>query len=370
MPSKPRVLLLTVGYGQGHISAATALEEYYASQGWQTLVDDPCEDVYPYVYSITRAYYQFCVRRAPWMWGITYARTDTSDWAKLARGSFLKQITEGLLELLHSWRPDLVLCTYPLYAYMLDSLAEQGKTNVPYAVVVTDALEISKPWMKSHAPIICVPDEYSVRMVMERYGHSTDSVVATGFPVRRAFRKPALLSIPTPDNLRIIYGVYRSVRVVKLQIEALFAAFPLARVTMLGGHQTPRLAEQLRRYIEDGRLLLMSESRDMPSLFSQHHLYIGKTGAATMFEAYASGVPIVANFALPGQEQGNLDLLLRDDAGCWVESEYHLVSTLRDLLDNGAERWLVKRNNMLNRPQRVSGAESVYRLMKERFSLP
>ena len=74
-----RLLVLSIGYGQGHHSAGAAIAEYYSSTGWEARMVDACSEACPFLFRLTQEFYRFCVRRAPWLWGVTYSLTDTAD---------------------------------------------------------------------------------------------------------------------------------------------------------------------------------------------------------------------------------------------------------------------------------------------------
>lgn len=362
------LLLLSVGYGQGHHAAATALAEQFSAQGWSCRVEDVCELFQPVLFRLTQRFYSFCVRRAPWLWGVTYSLTDTANWARMVRRPLFKPLVSDLGGLLQEIKPDLVICTYPLFAYMLDALREQGGRVPPYAVVVTDAREISRPWMQSESPLVLVPDAGSRRMVTERYALSPAAVSASGFPVRRAFAPSPDRVPPTGQELRIVYGAYRQTEGVINDIAAMLGAFPGLRLTVLAGHRMRLLRKYFAADCRNGRLCVLDKTSEMERLLPENHFYIGKAGAATMFECYASLVPVLVNFTLPGQEQGNLELLLEDGAGYHVESTAHLVATLQGLVQNHAAGWKLLCQAMQS-SGRSGGAACVQKVICERFGL-
>lgn len=334
--------MLSVGYGQGHHSAAAALAEEFSVRGWQTRTVDPCAMSSPRFFGLTQRFYNFCVRRMPWLWGVAYSCTDTADW----RGAMCLPVMKGCMRvisgLLAEYDPDCVVCTYPLYAYMLDDMASRGEGVPPYVVVVTDAREISRPWMLSGAPLVCVPDELSAEKVIGEFGLDSATVACTGFPVRHAFACASAHTPPTADNLRIVYGAYCSTRRVCRDIKALATAYPLADITVLAGQRSRGISRLLRLESVCARVRVLPCTDRMDTLFAHAHVYVGKAGAATVFEAYAARVPLLVNFALPGQEQGNLELLLEDGAGEWVDSTGDLVLAVRRLLRDGAALWSSK----------------------------
>lgn len=354
-----RVLILTVAYGNGHKSAAGALAESFADKGVRVRVEDPCEADTSGLYSLSKLYYRFCVRRAPWLWSVAYSQTQNADWHAMVSWPLVNTATFRLLDILRTWKPDMVVCTYPLFAYMMDFLRAKGESNIPCAVVVTDSIEISKPWVKSCADRIFVPDEYSRTLLMDRYGIDEHRIFSCGFPVRKAFLNPVEKSSPAPGNLKILFSVFTSPKKATLQIRTLLSNFRSAQIVVIAGQHYDAVLRSMHSFIRGGKVVVLKHADNMPELMAQSHIYIGKTGAATMFECYAAGVPFIANYALPGQEQGNLELLLRDGCGVRVEEADDLCAAVLELMASGAQKWLCMRDNMLSKANRVRGAESI-----------
>lgn len=365
---KKKLLILSIGYGQGHHAAAAAVQEHYAAQGWSTRVVDVCEHAQPRAFRLTRHFYDFCVRRAPWLWGVTYSLTDTADWSLLVRSPFLRRVLACLRDILHEETPELVICTYPLFAYMLDELKRRGESTPPYAVLVTDAIEISRPWMRSRCPLVLLPDAFSCNMVRARYGLGEDNAVAAGFPVREAFVPSADRLPPGADYLRIVYGAYRQTGGVLADIRGLLDTFPQLRLSVIAGRRYRKLQRYFAAYCEAGRLEVFASTTRMAELLAQSHFYVGKAGAATLFECYAAHVPVLVNFTLPGQERGNLDLLLQDGAGCHVESTAHLIATVQGMLRSGARGWLLLHAAMLQ-AGRSGSAARIAQAVRQKYGI-
>jgi processive 1,2-diacylglycerol beta-glucosyltransferase len=363
-----KLLVLSVGYGQGHHSAAAALAEYYGAMGWETSVADVCEMASPRGFRLTQLFYQFCVRKAPWLWGVTYSRTDTANWKALIHTPIVKPVVKCLRALLVRESPDLIICTYPLFAYMLDFLFANGIPKAPYAVVVTDALEISRPWMCTDAPLVLVPDEGSRQLVMERYALPDDRVVAAGFPVKTAFSPDGDRACAAESNLQVVYGAYRQNEGVVNDVCALLDEFPQMRLTVIAGARADFFKKRFANKYGNGRLNIIRETNAMAALLSKSHFYIGKAGAATMFECYSTCVPMLVNFLLPGQEEGNLRLLLKDGAGVHVQSTAHLIYTLRELLEADARGWR-RLCEAITQAGRAGGAARIAEVIRNRFGI-
>lgn len=359
---KKKLLLLTVGYGEGHNSAARALAQFASLRGWETLTVDPCQKSSPRIFEITRKFYQFCVKSAPWIWGITYAQTETADWSTKACAPVLCKVTNYLNKLITEYQPDVILCTYPLYAYMLDYLREHGEMMVPYGVVVTDSLEISRPWMLSNADVVYLPDEYSERLVREKFALPPEMLCTGGFPVGVLFNeKQALNYAPSASDFHIVYGAYAPKRRVRADVRGIYQMFPGAKITVVAGARYNALVR-----LQNDRVTVIERTDDMPSLFEQAHIYIGKAGAATVYEAYTMNLPLIINYAMPGQEQGNLELIRLDGVGRYVETTADLLHLLQSLVKDNASLWNSWKSAMMI-ANRKEGAARIIHDVEKRF---
>ena len=70
-----------------------------------------------------------------------------------------------------------------------------------------------------------------------------------------------------------------------------------------------------------------------------HHVVVSKAGGATTQEAIAARCPMVGNQGVPGQEEGNCELLLRHKAGALATTPESVVATLRAAFAGGGQGW-------------------------------
>ena len=70
-----------------------------------------------------------------------------------------------------------------------------------------------------------------------------------------------------------------------------------------------------------------------------HHVVVSKAGGATTQEAIAARCPMVVNQVVPGQEEGNCELLLRHSAGALATTPAAVISTLRGAFEGRGQGW-------------------------------
>ncbi len=337
MDSSRSLLILTIAYGEGHKAAARGLDAHWRSRGGESLVVDAlAESDVSTIYEWTRQYYRLCVSHLSFLWALTYDQTDTTDWANMARSPLFRPVLRKLEEIIRREQPKLIVCTYPLYGYLLDHLAENSNLHVPYLMLVTDSIAISRPWMRSKSSAWCVLDVHSRQLVLDRYALAEDQVCVAALPVLPRFsprsdrRAPHILQ----SELRILYSAYAPLNQVRDELEGLLSVYPHASLTVLAASKLKPLSQWASTLSPHKRTRLLIEGyrHDMDELFRTHDIYVGKAGAATLFEAYQSLCPLIINFALPGQEQGNLDLLLKEGFGFYAQGAREVCAVVQKLV--------------------------------------
>jgi len=77
-------------------------------------------------------------------------------------------------------------------------------------------------------------------------------------------------------------------------------------------------------------------------------------------------LPVIINYALPGQEQGNLQLLQKDGVGISVASTAELQCAVSGILDNNAAVWL-RMKQLMMALNRSNGASRIIDDFERRF---
>ncbi len=349
-------LILTVGYGEGHRAAARAFAEHWVQRGYSSTVRDTlAEAPTARLYDWSCAYYRFCVRHAPLLWDLTYHHTESTDLARVVRGAIFRPTLRTLAAVIEQEKPDLIVCTYPLYGYLLDLLRERGVKLPPYLMLVTDAIAMSRPWLRSQADLWCVLDEHSQRIALDRYALPETRLCVAALPIAPSF---APSQHAQTEDYSILYAAQAPLHQVRDELSTLLTHAAQYRITILGGAKHAIIERWLEAYSPEQRryVTLIQHSAEMDRLFREHQLYIGKAGAATVFEAYQSGLPLLINFALPGQEQGNLELITLDRTGLYAEGGAALGAALDRLFREDGKLLGEMRERMLSSPRR-NGAQ-------------
>ena len=337
----PRILIVTAGYGEGHHSAARGVRDALEGRA-EVRVMDLCAEALPRVFRLTRAGYLWIIAHMPGVWKLMYEVSDRRNLAeKPIKG--LEPVERFLAGVLRDWKPDAVISTYMVYPYMLDSIAGRTGRVTPYLTVVTDSFVINKSWLCSDSPLWAVTDPWT-REVMQEKGIPGNRVRVTGFPVHPglgALAREHSLSWFSGELFRVLYFAQRSARHAREELEAMLEADPSVHVTCILGRRFrkiyPCIRDLLARY--GSRLVVRGWTRRVPSYLAASHVVVGKAGGATVHEVLASARPMLVNFLLPGQEEGNAQLLERLGGGFYVPDAPALASALQGMMADDGAQW-------------------------------
>jgi 1,2-diacylglycerol 3-beta-galactosyltransferase len=100
---------------------------------------------------------------------------------------------------------------------------------------------------------------------------------------------------------------------------------------------------------------------DMPQFMAAADVLVTKAGPATISEACIAGLPIILSGAIPGQEDGNVRLVVENDAGAYAPGPQQVATTLG--------RWLAEGPDALaqraNRARRIARPDAVWEIAGE-----
>jgi processive 1,2-diacylglycerol beta-glucosyltransferase len=340
-------------------------------QDAEVRVVDPCAEGAPLLNNLLRSAYRFVTNRLRGTWGWIYRKAEHRDFNENPL-PFTKGVERAFWDTLDSFDPDVIVSTFPLYPYFAQSYVKAGGAKRPLVTVVTDSLEINAAWRKADSDYWLVTDEHTRRGLLER-GLPEKRIVETGFAVDPVF---ATLQPPGPDDparpFRVLFFPNRRVSGVRNFGRAILEhdGWPTTLTIVLG--RNVRALYKSARTLQDaypGRVRIRGWSRRVPELLAAHHLVVGKAGGATVREALAARCPMLIHYLVPGQEEGNLELLRRFEGGDLAESAESLAAALRDVLADQAGKWRRWKRN-LAKHSRPQASEIAARFILELANIP
>jgi processive 1,2-diacylglycerol beta-glucosyltransferase len=328
-----RILVLTAGFGEGHNAAARAVGAALRAHGAEALV----EDLYPVAYGrlneIARRGYIGLINRAPKLWAGIYGWIHRGGWRR-ATGPGTGPLRRVLADRLATFRPDVIVSTFPAYNYLMDEVADPP----PRVTVITDSVSVNAIWVRCRPHPWVVPNAATAGSVYE-LGVEPHWVHALGFPVAPVFYQGERRQRPAPrDGVkpRVLY-IINSGRKLAPTIGQRLLSRRDWRVTIAVGRDEALRARLSKLAAEDSEILGWTDR--IPQLLMEHHVVISKAGGATTQEAVAALTPMIVNQIVPGQEEGNYQLLRGVGSGAYAETPDEIERALDQAFADGGRLW-------------------------------
>lgn len=333
----PKVLLLTAGYGEGHNAAARGLHAALLERGADAEVLDLFALTGGDFYQQTRRGYIELINRAPKIWAAAFSLIDKIPTGTLS-APFLGRMRRCLSEIIAEKKPDALVSVYPIYPYLLDRLYPSGRRR-PFVVhtIVTDSITINSIWHRCSSDTWIVPNEDSA-VVMRAAGVPAQKVRVLGFPVPPRFARDRP-ERPAPAPPRVLYMINAQKDLAPGIVERLLLVDPIHLTVTVGRDEALRakieaVAARLDRPVE-----LHGWTDKMPDLLMTHHVLIGKAGGAAVQETIAARTPMLITSVVPGQEEGNAELLFRNECGALCPTPDALAEKIEELFSHDAAGW-------------------------------
>lgn len=344
---RPRVLILTASTGNGHTSAARAVELELKSRGLEVLHVDAL-DYAPYAFrQWYRGGYEVLVRNKPDGWAKLYDRSDKPKFEYRFQSTMDLIFQKRLRKLIAEFKPDWVLCTHSLPQPALAWLRKK-KRSFRIGIVVTDMYP-HLMWLRGAPDHFFVPSDWSKNVLEKRLPACRGQVTVTGIPIdpifgdasladgaraRMGMREDLPLLILTSGGIGggPIAGVVRELGSLEIECQILVVC---GRNEAAFRRISEMVSEGLGKKVHFTVKGLVTQA-EMAEMMHACDMLISKPGGLTTSEALASGTPFVvySPFLIPGQEIGNREFLVEKGAGVAASNPAELLAHVRDLLQH------------------------------------
>lgn len=342
------IWVLTAGFGDGHNTAARSVGDALTRllPDEKIEVTDLISDVLPRLAGVLKAAYQVAIIHCPAAWRLTYKMLGNSK-ATGPDAAWQLPLIRAIEEKLESERPRLIVSTYPIYPAILAAIRTKHPVP-PIVTIITDSVSVHPIWISSPSDRYCVADDETLRVVT-KLGIPAEKIRATGFPVSLAFTE-ALPETSEPKCQRILYLPSTPGRHVKATLEALRPLLLAGvKLTLPVGKHGPRLYHVLRRFsdsIPAGRMDVVGWTPRIPEFLRTHDVVICKAGGAILHEVLAARIPAVIDYVVPGQEEGNAEMLTSRKCGIRTFTPTETGEAVASILTNDGSAGRRMRANM------------------------
>ncbi len=363
-PEPMRVLILTASFGEGHNSAARGLkaaldERAHLSLSCQTHLLDVCSQAYPKLRRLARIAYLKAIHHSPRLWRRVFEHFDAGKFLE-RRLPMLKSLRQQMEHEIGSFQPNVVVSTFPFYNQVIDLIYPSSPPPFSRFTVVTDSIRINAVWARGNCDFYIVPNRLTFE-ALKQHGVPVTKILDLGFPVSLKFAN-CQIHRPMPPPWRVLYMPGGPWQKIEANVRVL-ARLPNMELTVSWGRD-PKLMQNLQRLCSSlpRSVRLLGWIDDMPEKLLSQHIVIGKAGGAVVQECIAAGCPMIISQVIPGQEEGNIALLLQQGVGAVADDAEQLEKVMIRACQGEGALWQTWKTNLLS-IQRPLAAQTLARFI-------
>ncbi|OGH64318.1 MAG: hypothetical protein A2821_04110 [Candidatus Magasanikbacteria bacterium RIFCSPHIGHO2_01_FULL_41_23] len=335
-----RIAIITASLGNGHNAAALALAETISSEDPASTVK--IFDLTNNICSLTKllffSWYTTVFGYFPLLWKFLYQSTNTKYGTIISTKIFkiiADRSSRRFSTILEKFSPDKIIATHFFAPYFLNTTQLK---KIPLSMVVTDygwhplwyhpsntnyfvASSDIKEWLTNHYPILPEKIILSPIPVSPRLYEKTDMAatkIKYGLPVEH----PLILILNSCS------GTMNSINF----IPHLWKIPNLSIVVITGKDDSLQKKINALPWPPQNNHAILGWTNDMPNFLQAATVVVTKPGGLITSECLAIGKPMILVSPIPGQEEANLDYLLKIKAAESADSPQELIKKITDYL--------------------------------------
>jgi processive 1,2-diacylglycerol beta-glucosyltransferase len=332
----PKILIVSVKAGAGHLKAAEAVEAAFAKYQPDAEVKnidllDYSNGLIKYLYG---KMYLDVVKIIPELYAYSYKHYESSK--KFIKPRFLidKLNFSDVFQLVEEFNPDVVVATHFISEAVLENYRRKKKKTFRIAVTLTD-YEFHAVWLVSNVDLYFTATE-EVKSSLSFYGIPPERIVTSGIPIHPKFSEKK-----DRNKLLAKYGLNKQSPIVLISAGS-FGVTPLGEVmaefraikdefqmmVVCGNNANLRKDLEMKQKSESRLKKVFGFVDFMDELMALSDLLITKPGGITVSESIGTGVPMILIEPIPGQEEANADYLVEQGVGVKARNLPVLLSKL------------------------------------------
>lgn len=312
------IWILSSAFGDGHNSAARSVAEALRRQepSESVVVTDLISQVHPLLGYIFQQAYQLAIIHTPSVWKAAYDWMASSD-VVTRESELLRPQLMYVTDFICRYQPRIIISTYPSYSSLVQMLRDDGVAVPPLLTIITDSITVHPVWLAAPSDAYAVADT-ETKASLSSAGVPEQKIHVTGFPVSHRYASQT----QRPAQAQLLYMPSTAQAHVMQTLDQLLPQLQAGvGLTILAGKHLRRLHHALRKWVDSHPQLdvrCLGWSDQVAELLMSHHALITKAGGAILHEALAAQIPVIIDYVVPGQEEGNAEYVTTH--GCGIRS--------------------------------------------------
>lgn len=354
---KKKILYLFSDTGGGHRSAATALmsavEHLRKDKYHQEMVDvfATCSGFL----NIFAKLYGPVIKYSPKMWGRLYYWLDDEKKLETLEKMSGPFILEELTKLIQEEKPNVIVSVHPMINHLTVKAIKQSGQKIPFVVVITDPVTLHRAWIVPGVDLCVVATPEAEEMAI-KYGMPETKIKVFGLPIDPKFFLKAKRKKHLESDLFTVLLMGGGEGAGKMYeiIEELDRQKVKVQLVVIAGRNQgleKRLKENAEKFSFPLRVHGFTDK--VHEIMAESDLIITKAGPGTIAEALTMNLPIIITSWLPGQEEGNVEYVVREKVGRVSKDPKKVVEIVKELMLKSEFEKIMKNIKRVSRPQAV-----------------
>lgn len=307
------VLILTCSTGEGHNSAAHALQSALFAAGIASEVADPVSFQSERMQHAVASLYNNMIKKTPAVFGAIYKLGDLYSSTNLPSPVYWAnaQYAQALQKFIITKAFDAVICTHLYGMEVMTAIREKGQLHIPCYGVLTDYVCI--PFIEeTHMDLYFVSCDRARQDLIDK-GIPARKIVVSGIPVHERFvnhpsKSASRMQLHIPPEKKIFLVMTGGVgceNMIGLCNELVKHLKNDAEVYVLTG-KNQNLKQRLdSKYGLEPRFHTVPFTRQVATYMAAADVLLSKPGGLSSTEAAVANIPLVHIHAIPGCETYN-----------------------------------------------------------------
>lgn len=310
-----RVLILSCSTGQGHNSAARAIEDALIKKGAECLIIDPLSFSGRRTAKKAADIYTAMMKNAPNAFGVIYKVGEIYSSTGIISPvyQFNARYSKKLEAYINEEKFDAVISTHLYGMEACTAIRKRGKCKVPFFGVLTDYTCIPF-FAETHLDAYFIPQE-ELKDELVSCGMEADRLISSGIPVNPRFscptekseaRKKLGLKENTPAVL-VMNGGIGCENILDFCKEFINGNETDFSLLVLTGRNAKLKRRAEESFGNDSRVKIIPYTEEVYLYMFASDVVISKPGGLTSTEAAVAGIPLIHLLAYAGCETKNAE---------------------------------------------------------------
>lgn len=339
------ILILTAGFGTGHLSASIGIKQQIQKINPNINIEivDMFHLLIPRLSRIMYKAYTLLVRTSPNLYNYFHYK-DNKNPEFSSRKFYTRNTLKKLKHYIVDINPKLIISTFPVTSQYISRIKDDFGVTVPMATCITDVVN-GWEWITPNCDRYFVATK-DVKENMINKGIAKDKVIVTGIPLREEFLENPKVNpeplLPEQNTILMIMGGGMGLIPDDDSFYQWINSFDKLTTIVLTGNNTNLFRAISKLNLEN--IIPFKYTDEIASLMSQSDLLITKAGGITLFEAIACDLPIIAYRPELGQEIENSKFICEKLIGDIAYNIDELQYIIKDLSINKSKITRYKTN--------------------------